>query len=470
MSKKRIIVSALVVMFAILLNVFVIRYQPGVDGIDININITMRSNINDGYQIYYWQSDDISGKSFTEEQSEIVSVSDNWEYDVCTYSIPANTRYIRFDFGKQAGKAQISKVEIEYKGQKQEISQEQLENIIKGNQLKLEKTQTGLDVEMTGDDSYLIWHSGSWNMQDLAENAQKGAGMIIFKILACVVIDAIALFAVLKAKKLWVIPKEIYHNRKMILQLAKNDFKTRYAASYLGIFWAFVQPIITVLVYWCVFDLGLKAGEQAVGGIEVPFVLFLISGMVPWFFFQDALNGATGALTSYSYLVKKVVFKISILPIVKVISAVFVHLFFIVFAIIVFACYGYYPTLYMIQMLYYTAAVFLLVLGLSYFTCAIVVFFRDLSEIINIILQIGVWVTPIMWNMDSVVKSDTLKLIFQLNPMYYIVQGYRDALINNVWFWERPGLTIYFWSVTLVIGGVGMFVFKRLRVHFADVL
>ena len=115
--------------------------------------------------------------------------------------------------------------------------------------------------------------------------------------------------------------KEIISNRKLIWDLSKNDFKTRFAGSYLGIIWAFVQPIVTVLVYWFVFEKGMHAsGINLRSGITAPFVLWLIAGLVPWFFFQEVLSGGTNALMEYSYLVKKVVFQIDILPIIKLIS------------------------------------------------------------------------------------------------------------------------------------------------------
>ena len=129
-------------------------------------------------------------------------------------------------------------------------------------------------------------------------------------------------------KKQTSLPAEIIKGRKMIYKLAKNDFRTKYAGSYLGIVWAFIQPIVTVLVYWFVFEVGFRAGENT---LPVPFVLYLIAGIVPWFFFQDGLIGGTNSMLEYSYLVKKVVFQISVLPVVKIISAVFVHLFFVLF-------------------------------------------------------------------------------------------------------------------------------------------
>lgn len=263
---------------------------------------------------------------------------------------------------------------------------------------------------------------------------------------------------------------DLWHNRQLIFSLSKNDFKTRYAGSMMGVFWAFVQPVITVFVYWFVFEKGLRAGRQAMGGVEVPFVLFLISGLVPWFYFSDAWPNGTGSLISYSYLVKKVVFKISILPVVKVVASIYVHIFFVVLTLAIFWAYGYAPDLYSLQVVYYSFATFVLVLGLSYITASIVGFFRDLSEIINILLQILIWVTPIMWNIETAISDGILKTILKLNPMYYIVSGYRNALINKHWFWETPRLTIYFWVVALGVMVLGLLIFKRLKKHFADVL
>ena len=261
------------------------------------------------------------------------------------------------------------------------------------------------------------------------------------------------------------IPQKLIENRKLIWSLSKNDFKTRFAGSYLGIVRAFVQPVVTVLVYWFVFQVGLKAGRTN----EYPFVVWLVAGLVPWFFFSEALNGGTNALIEYSYLVKKVVFKISILPIVKVMSAVFVNAFFILFTLVLCSCYGYTPSLYTIQIIYYLICNFLLVLGLSYFTAAIVVFFRDLTQIINILLQVGMWITPIMWDAEHMLSPKLLK-IFKLNPVYYIVDGFRDSLLAGVGFWEKPMWTVYFWLFVIIVFSIGVSVFKRLRVHFADVL
>ena len=260
---------------------------------------------------------------------------------------------------------------------------------------------------------------------------------------------------------------------RLIARLSANDFKTKFAGSYLGIVWAFIQPVITILVYWFVFEKGFKpAAIHNAAGDQVPYVLWLIAGMVPWFFFSEALSGGTRALLDYSYLVKKVVFKIDILPVVKVVSAVYVHLFFLGFAVLLYTLYGYYPDLYMLQALYYSLGVLILALGIAYLTSAVSVLFPDVRQIVNIALQVGIWMTPIMWNIDDMKSKipEAAMVILRCNPLYYIVMGYRESFIDKAWFWEHPGMTAYFWVFTAVVFWLGVTVFKRLKVHFADVL
>ena len=105
---------------------------------------------------------------------------------------------------------------------------------------------------------------------------------------------------------------------------------------------------------------------------------------------------------------------------------------------------------------------------MSYITCSVVVFFRDLGQIISIILQVGVWITPIMWDIESL--SRPWQIVFKLNPVYYLVDGYRMALLDRMWFWEHFYSTAYFWIFTVVMFLLGALVFKRLKVHFADIL
>ena len=295
---------------------------------------------------------------------------------------------------------------------------------------------------------------------------------LVKKVISCALIVASCIIFVRFYEKFTTLPMELWQNRHLIWKLSKNDFKKRYAGSYLGAVWALAQPVVTVLMYYLVFDriFGSK-GPELRAGVEVPFVLFLTAGLVPWFYFSEALNHGTMALLEYSYLVKKVVFKISIIPIIKVIGATFIHVFFVGVLLVVAMCYGYFPTLYTLQIFYYSFCMFILVLALCYSTCAIMVFFKDLAQIINIALQIGMWATPILWNMDDLVnKYGDMVNLLKINPLVYIVQGYRDAIYGQTWFFEDFYSTMYFWIFTVVLFGIVALIFKRLKVHFADVL
>ena len=229
------------------------------------------------------------------------------------------------------------------------------------------------------------------------------------KIISCVVIAAACFAFIHWYDKFTGLPVELFQNRHLIWKLAKNDFKKRYAGSYLGAVWAMAQPVVTVAMYYIVFDKIMgNTSTPLREGVEVPFVLFLTAGLV------------------------------------------------------------YYPTIYTIQIVYYSFCLFIFVLALSYTTCAVVVFFRDLSQIISIGLQIGMWATPILWNLDAL--SPKWIMILKLNPLVYIVNGYRSAIYEKEWFFQDFFSTMYFWIVTVVLFGLGAVIFKRLKVHFADVL
>ncbi|MCL2050988.1 MAG: ABC transporter permease [Lachnospiraceae bacterium] len=289
------------------------------------------------------------------------------------------------------------------------------------------------------------------------------------KICACLLLFFAAMIFGIYYDRLTVLPKELFPRRKMIWKLAKNDFKKRYAGSYFGFVWGLIQPIVLVVMYFIVFDKVFNTRSQLLAsGIEVPYVLFLTSGLVPWFYFQEMLVNGTQALIEYNYLVKKVVFNISILPIIKLIAATFIHLFFMLILIFLSSGYGYYPTFYTLQLIYYSFCAFAFVLATSYLTCAVVVFFKDLSQIIAILLQVGMWATPILWDISMV--PDTIKPIFKLNPMVYIVEGFRNSIYGELWFFEHFYSSTYFWIVTVMMFCFGSLIFKRLRPHFADVL
>ena len=257
---------------------------------------------------------------------------------------------------------------------------------------------------------------------------------------------------------------DIIVSRKLILTLTKRDFKVRYLGSYLGVMWAFIQPALTILIMWFVFEVGFRAQPVS----EVPFILWLSCGMIPWFFLSDAVGSASHSILENSFLVKKVVFRVSILPVVKIVSALLIHLFFITALISMFLVYGYAPSLYWFQLLYYMVAAMTILLGIAFLSSSVIIFFRDFGHIISVVMQFLFWATPIFWSYQLIPAR--YGHILKINPFYYIVEGYRDSLISHIGFWNRPILTLAFWAQALCLFALGALIFRRLRTHFADVI
>ncbi|MFA7685212.1 MAG: ABC transporter permease [Candidatus Gracilibacteria bacterium] len=263
---------------------------------------------------------------------------------------------------------------------------------------------------------------------------------------------------------------EIYENRFVIGQLVKRDYKNRYLGSFLGFVWTIIQPVVMILVLWCVFVLGFKSGPMAGGsGQVIPFIAWLSVGIIAWNFFAEAFPSSTNVFQEYSYLVKKINFKIAILPIVKLLSSFVTHLIFIIIGIVILLVSGVSVSWYWIQVLYYLAAMMILLLGLSWVASSLQVFVKDISQVVNVVLQFGFWLTPVVWNFDIVPKE--WQFWFKLNPMFYIVDGYRKSFLFEEAFWkDQQLLGLYFWGFTLIVLILGVFLFRKLRPHFADVL
>ena len=459
----KIVLLALIILF----DMGAAFYQPDYEKENIDIEVDMYSDTNGSYSVFYNNSEQETGNFFPTQVST-QTYTGNGKEATLTFTIPANSDEFRFDPTETVANTYVKSIRVVKNG----VLLSEINPIEYVNLTKVDVTiADGEYLYSTTDTDGFVIYSLDVDANVIGLKDAMHSQLLFYKIFAVIIVDLLLLYIISSIEKVLLIPIEVWKEKRLIVSLGKNDFKTRFAGSYLGIIWAFVQPIVTVLVYWFVFEKALNAGTQSTKeGINVPYVLWLVAGLVPWFYFSELLSTGTSVLLEYSYLVKKVVFNISSLPVVKVISSLFVHMFFIIFTLVLYLCYGYTPSVYMLQVFYYTFAAVVLGMGLIYLTSAISVFFRDLSQIVTILLQIGVWFTPIMWNIDAMTLSTPVIFILKLNPMYYVVMGYRDSLINQVWFWENPGQTIYFWVVAIIIFIFGTSVFRKLKIHFADVL
>ena len=259
--------------------------------------------------------------------------------------------------------------------------------------------------------------------------------------------------------------KHVKASRSLLKVLIKNDFKKQYLGSYFGLIWAFLQPLSFMFVIWFVFESGLRSTSP---NGDIPFFLWLISAMIPWFFFASALSSGTNAIVSNSFLVKKVAFRVSILPMVQLGSTLIIHLGLLLFLLCVLVLYGIYPTWYWIQVLYYLFSALVLLLGITWLTSSLRVFVKDITNFVGVLLQMGFWFTPIFWSVDKI--PEKYSFIIKLNPAYYITNGYRETFLEQKWFWQTPYEMLQFWLITIAFFIFGAVVFKRLRIHFGDVI
>ena len=252
---------------------------------------------------------------------------------------------------------------------------------------------------------------------------------------------------------------------KQIWPLAQNDFKSKYATSQLGLFWAFFRPIVMACVYIFVFSIIARAAP--VGGIY-PYSLWMLPGLIVWFVFQDSVSSGVTTLTEYSYLVKNIKFNISILPDVKVVAAFIIHSFFVVLIFVIYLVAGLPIKLQILQLPYYMIATFYFSLALTRIVSTAQPFFKDLSMAVEIVLMVGIWACPIMWDLG--VLPAQYHWIFKANPMYHLVNGYRECFMGDHWFWEHWAQFLEFWAITILLDLWGRRMFRRLSSQFADVI
>lgn len=246
--------------------------------------------------------------------------------------------------------------------------------------------------------------------------------------------------------------------------MAKRELKAQYIGSTLGLVWTFIHPLVLIFVFWVVFSVGFKAKPAN----NIPFVVWLTAGMACWFAFADMVSGTVNIVVGHANLIKKTVFPAQILPVVKIISSLAAHAVFVFILMVLLLLHRMPLSIYYVQTVYYLFCMLILVAGISWLVSALNVFVRDVSQAVAVVLQVGFWATPIFW--DIKMMPEKVQFLLKLNPMFYIVQGYRDSFFDFIPFWSRPGATLYFWIIALLFLMLGAKVFQRLQPQFSDVL
>ena len=259
--------------------------------------------------------------------------------------------------------------------------------------------------------------------------------------------------------------KTVFKNRKIIWKLGKSDFKNRFASTSLGSIWGFLQPFVFMTTYVIVFQYILKVGSSG----DYPYVSWFLPAMSMWMTVNDTIINASNSIRMYSYLVKKVVFPVDTIPIISIISTAFVSLFLFLISIVISSCFGYVPNILILA--YSIFAAYCFIIAVTRFTSAVTTLVPDFSQLLNILMQLFFWFTPIVWNIQMVAGHPTIQRLLQCIPFTYLVGSVRQAFISENIITKGYGLyTIIFWIITTILFIWGNHIFKKTKKDFSDVL
>ncbi|MHB8981038.1 ABC transporter permease [Thiobacillus sp.] len=257
---------------------------------------------------------------------------------------------------------------------------------------------------------------------------------------------------------------ELLGKRDMILSLSVRNFKGAYHGSMLGLTWVLVEPLLYIFLLWFFFTKAFKF-QPAEG---YPYVPWLMAAMAPWNFISLALSSATGTFKNHAFLMKRPEFNMSVLPVVNILTAIYIHGIFVAILVVMLLFSGISFTLYWFQSIYYLFAASTLLLGLGWITASLSLFAKDIGNMVGVVLQIGFWASPIFWSLNNF--PEEYRFLLEINPASYILEGYRKSFIYAQPFWSDADRLVYFWAVTLVILIIGVITYKKLRPHFGDVI
>lgn len=259
--------------------------------------------------------------------------------------------------------------------------------------------------------------------------------------------------------------KDIYFLRKTIFVLAKREMARQYTGALLGPVWIYLQPLLYTIIIYFVFTVGLKVSPVSA---DIPHAVWLMTGLAPWFFFSSMLAESPSMVKEYGFLVKKVNFRLSVLPLVKLLCNTVPHLVFVALALGLAWYQGVDLGIHSLQLLYYFMAMCVLAVGLAWLLSSTNLFTPDVQKLTQLVVQFGFWLTPIFWSKDRI--PERYHWLVDLNPMTYIVEGYRDSLLGHSGIWDGLDEGLLFWSISLGFIFLGALAFTRLRPHFAEVI
>lgn len=259
--------------------------------------------------------------------------------------------------------------------------------------------------------------------------------------------------------------EENLKNLYRIFSIAKYEYVADLRDSKFGLFWSFASPIIQVFSFWLVFGIGMSRGDQE--GIK--YLPWVIVGFSMWWFISPVITGGCNAIFSKNNIITKMKFPVSILPATVVLKEWFNHICVLIIAIFVIFIYGFRPNIYWIGTFYYMVCGFILVWNITLITSVLTMLWRDIRKLVKSLMRLLLYFSPVIWTARF--KSlPILNYIMKMNPIYYVVQGYRDSLLFKKSIFAHPVMTGYFWCANLLLFAIGCTLIYKFKKRFIDML
>ena len=259
--------------------------------------------------------------------------------------------------------------------------------------------------------------------------------------------------------------KDNWQWRKQIVRLAVFDLVKKSRGAKLSWMWLFIRPLIYIFVFWFTLDIGLRVGEN----MDPPYYLWLISGLIPWFFMQDMLRVGSDILHRYSYLVTKIKFPISGIPTIFGISSLIVHLGLVVILLAIYFIMGMPLDLYLIQVPLIIFIMFFFFVVNSHVMSLLSAISKDFANLIKALVTPLFWLSGILYDPLSI-NIGWIKTILLFNPITFIATAFRNAFYTKTWIWNDLYMLAAFAGIFLVTMIVALLTHKRLSKEVPDVL
>lgn len=266
-------------------------------------------------------------------------------------------------------------------------------------------------------------------------------------------------------KNVIMIIKEQFDNFGIITRVSKYEEKATYQSHYLGLMWQFLNPLIQIGIYYLIFGLGVNGGKNVDG---VPFIVWMLIGIIAWFFINTSLLGGSNSIYQKVAMVSKMKFPVSILPSINIMSNLVSYGWMMGILIVVMLGFGIYPTIYWVQYIYYFICMIAFLFAMGVLNSTITVLVRDYHIMLQSILRLLFYVSGPIWNIQSRNFPMVVVKLLELNPVYYIITGFRESFLSQGWFWEKPTVTLIFWGLVLTILIIGTHIHMKFRARFVD--